>query len=510
MRKRPPSVTFKSSTEGVTNACQDDEGQSDPDQWGPDLSDQDLSGQGRSDPDLLNQDGQDGQDHAAKPGRLFGSMRLLWYRFTHWVRHSPLVLLLGLLLIGLVLGLIASSTTWPSTSSRTEVLTALVSLAGAALLLLSTSLTRIMGQVAFASGLYSPRVAARLLARPLVVWSTGLFVAVLACAGAAALTLLLGDSDQLGVLPVVISAVLFVISLLGFLAVNVDMTGTYRISNVVGAVTREGLHEIDRLYPRTVEDVDEGRSRPVPPAGEPDQVVNASGSTFGVLLGFFAPWLVPIARTHNATIVIVPAVGDYVEPGTPLFHVFGPERIPKRTLHAGIRLGAARTTEQDPLFSLRMLVDVAVRALSPAVNDPYTAVQSLDRIAQLLAVIGVRDLGEGWRVDHSGEIRVWYAAPNWDDYVLLACTEIRSFGAGVMPIARRLRAVLLDLAASVPSARRPALETQLRLLDAAVARSFSDGTERDQAMTPDRQGIGTSQTVALAVKADLAKAPAQR
>ena len=78
--------------------------------------------------------------------------------------------------------------------------------------------------------------------------------------------MLLGDSDELGVLPVVISAVLFAISLLGFLAVSVDMTGTYRISNVVGAVTREGLREIDRLYPRTVDDVDEGRSRPVPPA----------------------------------------------------------------------------------------------------------------------------------------------------------------------------------------------------------------------------------------------------
>ena len=125
-------------------------------------------------------------------------------------------------------------------------------------------------------------------------------------------------------------------------------------------------------------------------------------------------------------------------------------------------------------------------------NDPYSAVQSLDRIAQLLAGIGRRDLSEGWRVDHSGTIRLWYATPNWDDYVLLAFTEIRGFGAASMPIARRLRAVLLDLCASVPSHRRSALEAQLRLLDTAVANSFADGTERDQAMTPDRQGIGAS------------------
>jgi uncharacterized membrane protein len=419
-------------------------------------------------------------------------MRLFWYRFTHWMGHSPLVLLLWLLLVGLVLGLISSSTTWPSTANRGEILAALGSIAAAALLLLSTSLTRIQSQIAFASGLYSPRVAARLLARPLVVWSTGLFVAVLGCAGAAAVTMIFRDAEHLGVLPIAISAALFAISVLGFLAVYVDITGTYRISNVVGAVTRQGLSEIDRIYPRPIDDVDEGRSRPVPPTGEPDQVVRAPENTIGVLLGFFAPWLIPIARAHDATIAIVPAVGDYVEPGTPLVHVFGPERIPERTLRAGIRLGAARTVEQDPLFSLRLLVDVAVRALSPAVNDPYTAVQSLDRIAELLAAIGRRDLGESWQVDRSGKIRLWYAAPNWNDYVLLAFSEIRGFGAQVMPIARRLRAVLVDLCASLPSRRRSALEVQLRLLDAAVANSFADEVERDQAMTPDRQGIGAS------------------
>ena len=269
-------------------------------------------------------------------------MRLLWYRFNHWLRHSPLVLLLGLLLGGLVLGLVTSSTTWPSTSDRAEVLTALGSIAALALLLLSTSLTRIMGQVAFASGLYSPRNAARLLARPLVIWSTGLFVAVIGCAGAAALVLLFRDSGDLTVLPVAVSAALFAISLLGFLAVNVDMTGTYRVSNVVGAVTRQGLREIDRLYPLTVAEVDEGRSRPVPPVGEPDQVVRAADSTFGVLLGFFEPWLVPLARTHNVTIVIVPAVGDFVEPGTPLFHVYGAGADPRADAPRGHQ---ARTGE---------------------------------------------------------------------------------------------------------------------------------------------------------------------
>ena len=82
--------------------------------------------------------------------------------------------------------------------------------------------------------------------------------------------------------------------------------------------------------------------------------------------------------------------------------------------------------------------------------------------------------------------------PKWNDFVLLGFSEIRGFGADVMPIARRLRAVLLGLAALVPDWRRAALDTQLELLDAAVARAYPDAAAREQAMTPDRQGIGGS------------------
>jgi uncharacterized membrane protein len=419
-------------------------------------------------------------------------MRLAWYRFTRWLRHSPFVVVLGLMLLGVALGIVASSTKWPSTAYRAEVLASLGTMAVGALVLLSTTLTRLMGQVAFASGLYSPRIAAGLLARPIVIVSTGLLTAVVTCAASAWLALLNDDAEQLGVLPVGVSAALLAVSFLAFLALNLDIARTCRISSVVSDTARAGLREVDRLYPLTVDEVDGRRSLPVPPAGAPDQVVRAPEGAFGVLLGFFGPWLVSVARAHDATIVIVPAVGDFVEPGSPVVYVFGPKQIPERQLRAGIRHGAARSTEQDPLFSLRLLVDVADRALSPAVNDPYTAVQALDRIAQLMAVLARRDLEGGWQADRSGTIRLWYATPSWDDYVLLAFSEIRGFGADVMPIARRLRAVLLGLAALVPDWRRAALDTQLELLDAAVERAYPDAAGREQAMTPDRQGIGGS------------------
>jgi cytochrome bd-type quinol oxidase subunit 2 len=219
-------------------------------------------------------------------------MRLAWYRLTHWLRHSPLVLVLGLMLLGVALGLIGTSSKWPSTASREEILSALGFIFGGALVLFSLSLTRVLGQVAFASGLYSPRVAARLLARPLVIWSIGLFTAVLTCAGSAWLVLLDDDAEQLSVLPVALSAVLLAVSFLGFLGLTVDITRTFRVSSVVRDTARTGLRAVDHLYRLTVDEVDARRSRPAPPAGTPDQVVRAPEGTFGVLLGFFAPWLV--------------------------------------------------------------------------------------------------------------------------------------------------------------------------------------------------------------------------
>jgi uncharacterized membrane protein len=397
----------------------------------------------------------------------------------------------AVVVIGLALGLLSTRTTWPDTRDREEVLASLGTIGAVALFLLATSMTRIVAQIAFANGVYSPRLAARFLYRPAVVLSNGLFGAVLMCTSGAAVALALSDRHDVGILPVLVSVALLAASVLAFIAVTVDMMRTYRISGVVESVARDAIREVEGLHLATL--ATRGRAAiGAAPTGEPDAVVRATDRASGVLLGFYGPWLVPIARIHSATIVLVPAVGDFVQPGTPVFQVFGSSSIHHPTLLAGVRFGKSRTIEQDPLFALRLLVDVSARALSAAVNDPYTAVQTLDRIVRVVGAIGLRDLAQSWRADSEGTARLWYTTPGWDDYVLLAFTEVRQFGAKIIPVARRIRAGLLDLLSIMPPERRPALETQLRLLDTAVAAHFADATELEQAMTPDRQGIGTA------------------
>ena len=105
-------------------------------------------------------------------------------------------------------------------------------------------------------------------------------------------------------------------------------------------------------------------------------------------------------------------------------------------------MGDERTLDDDPAFAFRMMVDVAIKALSPAVNDPTTAVQALDRIEDLLRYAAAKHLSVGVVTDATGVMRLVYPTPTWEDLVELALDEIRAFGAGQYQVARRLRALL--------------------------------------------------------------------
>ena len=152
-------------------------------------------------------------------------------------------------------------------------------------------------------------------------------------------------------------------------------------------------------------------------------------------------------------------------------------------------MGDERTLRDDPAFVFRMMVDVAIKALSPAVNDPTTAVQALDRIEDLLRYAAAKHLSVGVVTDSTGVVRLVYPTPTWDDLVELALDEIRAFGAGQYQVARRLRALLDALITDLPQHRRPALKTQSALLADAVEHSYRQ-TQRAPALVPDRQGIG--------------------
>jgi uncharacterized membrane protein len=173
-----------------------------------------------------------------------------------------------------------------------------------------------------------------------------------------------------------------------------------------------------------------------------------------------------------------------------LFRIYGGAPIPGNQLRRAIQLGPERTLEQDPAFAFRIIVDIAEKALSPAINDPTTGVLAIDQIQLLLHEVGKQDLSTGVVRDDDGQIRLVYRTPNWQDFVLLAVAEIRQYGAGSVQIMRRLRGMLEELMSVLPPERAYLLQEQLELLHNTVENGFFDPRDRAQAEIADSQGLG--------------------
>jgi uncharacterized membrane protein len=136
-------------------------------------------------------------------------------------------------------------------------------------------------------------------------------------------------------------------------------------------------------------------------------------------------------------------------------------------------------------------VDVAVKALSAAINDPTTAVQALDHLENVLRLIGSTPLhGRLTFRDREGTPRLVLPGRTWEDYLTLAVTEIREYGSSTIQVVRRLRAMLEDLQESVRPDYRPAVDAEIARLDATVAAGFAGSVDKDRAGARDRQGIG--------------------
>ena len=147
---------------------------------------------------------------------------------------------------------------------------------------------------------------------------------------------------------------------------------------------------------------------------------------------------------------------------------------------------------RDPAFAVRIMVDVAIRALSPAVNDPTTAVQVIDYLGETLRQIGTARVAITTQAARApGGAGVVIRHRRWDDFLALGVTEIREYGATSIQVVRRLRAMLEELRDSVPPECHAAVERELSRLDATVAAHWSGSVDLDLAGAAGPQGIGS-------------------
>lgn len=202
------------------------------------------------------------------------------------------------------------------------------------------------------------------------------------------------------------------------------------------------------------------------------------------------PALVNIASRADCVIEFTAAVGDSVLDSTLILRVFG--LLSEAPLRSAIDLGGERTFERDPKYAIRLLVDIAIKAPSPAINDPTTAVQALDQIEDLLLRLGRRRLEIGAFRDSDGKLRILIAFPSREDFLRLAFDEICSYGANSVQVMRRMRALISEMISILPEERHHALRYWQQRLQSTIERSFGGTEDKLDASAEDRQGLGTS------------------
>ena len=347
------------------------------------------------------------------------------------------------------------------------------------------SLTFVMVQ--FSATAYSPRLVLWVARDPVMSHALGMFTATFLFAIAALAGV---DRNGSGNVPFVSTwvEVALLVGSVGMFIALIHRVGLLQVNRMLIFTGERGRGVITTLYPSSnhVQAVTEpldfralpctqtliyhGRPRSV-------QAVNVAA-------------LVSLAKVSGGVIEMIATVGDTVLELTPFLRVYGAERpIDERKLRGAVEIGEERTFEQDPKYAIRLLVDIAIKALSPAINDPMMVVQALDQIEDLLLRLGQRHLEIGTYRDSNGKLRLVVPFPTWDDLLRLAFDEICAYGATSVQVMRRMNALVTDLPWSTRTAPLD-LKYWNGRLKATIARSFADSEQKMEALKEDRQGLG--------------------
>jgi uncharacterized membrane protein len=365
--------------------------------------------------------------------------------------------------------------------------TVLNAIANVNLSFLAFTFASMLVAIQVASAQLTPRIIATALLRDnMIRWSAGLFIYTLLFALGAQVRMESGV-DHLVLLVAVIFGWL---SILTFLLMVDYASRLLRPVSIVWRIGKSGLAVIESAYPHLDRNQHEKKEAERDQLGAPQRTVLHRG-TSAIVIAVNVEALVAAAHRAGGIVELVPQVGDFVAVGEPLFQLYGnASALDDRLLAENVAFGPERTIEQDPTFAFRVIVDIACKALSKAINDPTTAVLALDQLHRLLRLVGRRHLRFERIRDSAGETRLIMRTPNWEDFVQLSCCEIRLYGAENPQIARRMRAMLENLIQTLPPNRHPALQQELALLDGAIERLYASPEDMALARTSDSQGLG--------------------
>jgi uncharacterized membrane protein len=365
---------------------------------------------------------------------------------------------------GLGLGLLLPRITVAPTVASGRVTDALVGVGFGVLGLVSIIFSLLFLVVQWAFSSLSPRLT--LFRDDPIVWRTfGLAVGVFVFSVTAALVIG-NDPDVSVIVPAAeVAGVLAALALIRTL--QVKAFASIQLAPTLSAIAAHGRSVLDDLYPRPGPD---GRppAAPLPPLRRavtwPRRQVILQQLDLHRLLD---------AAAGGAVIVLRSRIGDTLQEGAVVAELHGGDASDAAVL-GGLVTGPERTFHQDPLLAFRLLADIGMRALSPAINDPATAVQVLDTIQSLLVPLATRDLDVAEIAGPTGGVKLVLALPSWDDYLQIALDDLIESGSRSPMVLLQAQALLTGLLKAAAPDRQSSIAWRLHRAEELAVGNFPE------------------------------------
>ena len=253
-------------------------------------------------------------------------------------------------------------------------------------------------------------------------------------------------------------------------------------SSIIASVARETIAAIDRLFPERLGEgpgEDEDDPTPRPPAERNWRAVPAKES--GYIQSVDNAALLRVARDRKTIVRMERSIGEFVVRDTALASLAledPPDQETTGALQATFSISSHRTVEQDAAFGIRQIVDVALKALSPGINDTTTAVMCVDYLTAILARTAPRQIPSSHRCEE-GELRVIAKGPNFESMLAESFDQIRNNAEGNVAIISRMLDAFQTLASLTASPhRRRALGEQLQWIAELTERTVESAHDR--------------------------------
>lgn len=337
--------------------------------------------------------------------------------------------------------------------------------------------------LSLASSQYSSRVLRNFMSDRANQTALGVFVGIFAYCLVVLRTIRGGDEGAFVPALSVLAAVMLAFVGIGFLIFFIDHIGSsIQAAQLIAKVAEETLDAIDHQYPE------------IPGAPDDEPAVSASmtqpefhgaipARSTGYVQRVDLSALTAFARARSTTVRMECCIGDFVIEGTPLASVSevrDADADAVRRINAAYTVARQRTVDQDPAYGIRQLVDVALKGLSPGINDTTTAVMCVDYLTAIVARLAHRRLEVPYR-DDAGDTHVIVRRPSYADFVGRAFDQIRQNADGNVAVMRRLIHAMATLGSITPAAeRRHVLSLHVEAVTESIVRSVKNPREKTE------------------------------